>query len=190
MSAQPDHITALDLPKGEIDERTQAYFDVCQEKLGLIPYVLQAYTWNPEKFAAFTGMYNSLMLGDSGLSKLEREMIAVVVSSENKCVYCLTAHGQTVRHLSGDPVLGELLVMNYRAAQLEPRQRAMLDFAVKATQSPAELGEADRQGLRDQGFSDPDIWDIAEVAGFFNMTNRVAMAVDMMPNLEYHGMTR
>ncbi len=190
MSAQPDHIHALDLPKGEIDEHTQAYFDVCQQKLGLIPYVLQAYTWSPEKFASFTGMYNTLMLGDSGLSKLEREMIAVVVSSENKCVYCLTAHGQTVRHLSGDPILGELLVMNYRTAQLEPRQRAMLDFTVKLTKRPEEMLEADRQALRDQGFSDPDIWDISEVAAFFNMTNRMSLAIDMLPNPEYHGMSR
>jgi uncharacterized peroxidase-related enzyme len=190
MSAQPDHITALDLPEGEIDEQTRAYFDVCQEKLGLIPYVLQAYTWSPERFAGFTGMYNTLMLGDSGLSKLEREMIAVVVSSENKCVYCLTAHGQTVRHLSGDPVLGELLVMNYRAAKLEPRQRAMLDFTVKITNRPEEIVEADREVLRDHGFSDPDIWSISEVAAFFNMTNRLSLAVDMLPNPEYHAMSR
>jgi len=190
MSAQPDHIMALDLKQGDLDDRTLAYFEKCQEKLGMVPNVLLAYAWNPEKFAAFSAMYNGLMLGDSGLSKLEREMIAVAVSSENKCVYCLVSHGQAVRQYSGDPTLGELLVMNYRNANLEPRQRAMLDFAVKMTENPKNMNEADRQGLRDEGFSDADIWDIAEVAAFFNMTNRVALAVDMMPNLEYHPQNR
>ena len=190
MSAQPDHIMALDLKQGDLDDRTLAYFEKCQEKLGMVPNVLLAYAWHPEKLAAFSAMYNNLMLGDSGLSKLEREMIAVAVSSENKCVYCLVSHGQAVRQYSGDPVLGELLVMNYRNAELEPRQRAMLDFAVKVTENPKNMSEADRQSLRDVGFSDADIWDVAEVAGFFNMTNRVALAVDMMPNLEYHKMDR
>jgi uncharacterized peroxidase-related enzyme len=191
MSAyQHDHIMALDLKQGDLDERTLAYFDKCQEKLGMIPNVLLAYAWHPEKLAAFSGMYNNLMLGDSGLSKLEREMIAVAVSSENKCVYCLVSHGQAVRQYSGDPVLGELLVMNYRNANLEPRQRTMLDFAVKMTENPKNMSEEDRQSLRDVGFSDADIFDVAEVAAFFNMTNRVALAIDMMPNLQYHGQNR
>ncbi len=190
MSAQPDHIMALDLPPAELDESMQAYFDKCTEKLGMIPNVLQAYSWNPKKLNAFVNMYNELMLSEGGLSKLEREMIAVAVSSENKCVYCLVAHGQAVRQYSGDPMLGELMVMNYRNAELEPRQRAMLDFAVKLTENPKNMSEADRHNLRDHGFSDSDIWEIAEVAGFFNMSNRVALAVDMMPNPEYHGMDR
>jgi uncharacterized peroxidase-related enzyme len=103
-------------------------------------------------------------------------MIAVAVSSVNRCFYCLTAHGAAVREFSGDPVLGELMVMNYRVADLTVRQRAMLDFPVKLTEKPAEILESDRQGLRDAGFSDRDIWDIASVAAFFNMTNRVAAA--------------
>ena len=156
----------------------------------MVPNVLLAYAWHPEKLAAFSAMYNGLMLGDSGLSKLEREMIAVAVSSENKCVYCLVSHGQAVRAYSGDPVLGELLVMNYRNAKLEPRQRAMLDFSVKMTEDPKNMNEADRQSLRDVGFSDADIFDIADTAAFFNMTNRVALAIDMMPNLQYHGQNR
>ena len=190
MSAQPDHITALDLTPGELDEGLQKYFDVCQEKLGMIPYVLQAYSWNPKKLSAFATLYNELMQGESGLSKLEREMIAVAVSSENKCVYCLVSHGQAVREYSGDPLLGEMLVMNYRSANIEPRQMAMLDYAVKVTENPKNMCEADRQGLRDHGFTDEDIWDISEVAGFFNMTNRVALATDMMPNPEYHALDR
>lgn len=117
-------------------------------------------------------------------------MIAVVVSSNNNCYYCLTAHGAAVREYSGDPALGELMVMNYRVAELEPRQRAMLDFAHKLTVSPAEISEDDRQVLRDAGFSERGIWDIANVAGFYNMTNRVASAVDMQPNPEYHARFR
>jgi uncharacterized peroxidase-related enzyme len=117
-------------------------------------------------------------------------MIAVAVSSVNKCFYCLVAHGAAVRQLSGDPALGEALVMNYRVAPLDPRQRAMLDFAVQMTVASATVEEADRQALRDVGFTDRDIWDIASVAAFFNMTNRVASAVDMRPNPEYHSQSR
>jgi uncharacterized peroxidase-related enzyme len=184
-------VTALDLePAGELSEATQAYFAKCEEKLGLVPNVLLSYAFDEKKLRAFTEMYNDLMLGDSGLSKLEREMIAVAVSSVNHCYYCLTAHGAAVRQLSGDPKLGEQMAMNYRAAELSPRQKAMLDFAVKLTERPDLIEEADRQGLRAAGFSDRDIWDIASVAAFFNMSNRVAAAVDMRPNEEYHGMAR
>ena len=151
---------------------------------------LLAYAHDEEKLRGFMGMYNNLMLAESGLSKLEREMIAVAVSSANHCFYCLTAHGAAVRDLSGKPELGELLVMNYRVADLSPRQRAMLDFAVKMTETPDRVLESDRQALRDAGFSEVDIWDIAAVASFFNMTNRMAAAVDMMPNPEYHAQSR
>jgi uncharacterized peroxidase-related enzyme len=130
------------------------------------------------------------MLGESGLSKLEREMIAVVVSSINHCYYCLAAHGAAVRQLSGDAALGEMMAMNYRAADLSPRQRAMLDFAAGLTERPDRIGESDRDGLRSAGFSDRDIWDIAATAAFFNMSNRMAAAVDMRPNAEYHAMAR
>ena len=105
-----------------------------QEKLGFVPNVLKAYAFDMAKLEAFVAMYNDLMLAPSGLSKLEREMIAVAVSSQNRCYYCLVAHGAAVRQISGDPALGELMVMNYRAARLSKRQRAMLDFAVKLTE--------------------------------------------------------
>jgi len=183
--------TALNLPMAEpLPEPTAKYFAVCMDKLGMIPNVLKAYAFDIEKLDAFTGMYNNLMLAPSGLSKLEREMIAVVVSSINKCFYCLVAHGAAVRQMSGDPALGEALVMNYRVASLDERQRAMLDFAAKMTQASAAIEEADRQTLRDVGFSEADIWDIANVAGFFNMTNRVASATAMRPNDDYHAQAR
>ncbi|HYW59455.1 MAG TPA: peroxidase-related enzyme [Xanthobacteraceae bacterium] len=167
-----------------------AYFKKCEEKLGFVPNVLRAYAFDMGKLEAFVAMYNDLMLAPSGLSKLEREMIAVAVSSVNRCYYCLTAHGAAVRALSEDPVLGELMVMNFRAARLSPRERAMLDFAVKLTAEPWAIEEADRAALRKAGFSARDIWDIAAVAGFFNMSNRVASATDMRPNPVYHGQSR
>jgi len=183
--------TALDLPMVDpLPEDTQKYFDICTEKLGMIPNVLKANAFDVDKLNAFTGIYNDLMLANSGLSKLEREMIAVVVSSINRCFYCLVAHGAAVRQLSGDPMLGEMLVMNYRVAPLDDRQRGMLDFAAKMTTASATIEESDRQALRDVGFTDRDIWDIANVAGFFNMTNRVASATAMRPNEEYHAQFR
>ena len=186
-----EKVTALALePAGELSEATQAYFAKCEEKLGLVPNVLRAYSFDEKKLRAFTDMYNDLMLGDSGLSKLEREMIAVAVSAVNHCYYCLTAHGAAVRQLSGDPAFGETIAMNYRAADLTEKQKAMLDFAVKLTESPDRIEEADRAALRDAGFSDRDIWDIASTVGFFSMSNRVAAAVDMRPNAEYHAMAR
>ena len=183
-------ITALDLAPAELTPAMRAYLDKCMEKLGFIPNVLRAYAFDMPKLEAFVAMYNDLMLAPSGLSKLEREMIAVAVSSENRCYYCLTAHGAAVRGLSDDPVLGELMVMNYRAARLDRRQRAMLDFAVKLTAQPFAIEEADREAVRAAGFSDRDIWDIAAVAGFFNMSNRIATATDMRPNSIYHGQKR
>jgi uncharacterized peroxidase-related enzyme len=183
-------ITALSLQRGNLSPAMQAYFAKCQEKLGFVPNVLSAYAFDNAKLEAFVAMYNDLMLAPSGLSKLEREMIAVAVSSVNRCYYCLVAHGAAVRTLSGDPALGELMVMNYRAAHLSKRQRAMLDFATKLTAEPWSIEESDREALRKAGFNERDIWDIAAVAGFYNMTNRVASATDMRPNSVYHGQAR
>lgn len=185
-----DRPMALDLPRGELSSEMEGYFAKCDEKIGFVPNVLASYAHDNAKLEAFAAMYNDLMLAPSGLSKLEREMIAVAVSSQNRCYYCLTAHGAAVRQLSGDPVLGELMVMNYRAAELSPRHRAMLDFAVKLTDTPWAIEEADRAALRSSGFGERDIWDIGAVAAFFNMSNRMASAVDMRPNPEYHGQAR
>jgi uncharacterized peroxidase-related enzyme len=183
-------VIALELGESPLTPAMQAYFQKCQDKLGFIPNVLAAYAFDMTKLETFVAMYNDLMLGPSGLSKLEREMIAVAVSSQNRCYYCLTAHGAAVRQYSGQPLLGEQMVMNYRAARLDKRQRAMLDFSVKLTAEPWAVEDADREALRRAGFSDRDIWDIAAVVGFFNMSNRVASATDMRPNEVYHGMAR
>ncbi len=183
--------TALDLPAVDpLPEATARYFSICEEKLGMVPNVLRAYAFDIAKLDAFTAMYNELMLAPSGLTKLEREMIAVVVSSANRCWYCQVAHGAAVRALSGDPALGEALVMNWRAAKLDARQRAMLGFAEKVTLASAQIEEADRAALRDAGFAERDIWDVAAVAGFFAMSNRMASATGMQPNAAYHAQAR
>jgi uncharacterized peroxidase-related enzyme len=185
-----DNVTALDLPPLDpLPERTAKYFALCREKLGLVPNVLTAYAFDTAKLDAFTALYNDLMLGESGLTNLEREMIAVVVSSINRCWYCQVAHGAAVREL-GTPELGEMMVMNWRVAGLDARQTAMLTFAEKVTVASATVTEADREELRNAGFSDRDIWDIASVAGFFAMSNRVASGTGMQPNTEYHSQAR
>ncbi|MCK0171318.1 peroxidase-related enzyme [Aliiroseovarius sp. S1123] len=191
MSQKTSPVTALDLPMVDpLPDDIQKYFDICDEKLGLIPNVLQAYAFDMAKLRPFMDMYNEVMLDDSGLSKLEREMIAVVVSSINRCWYCQVAHGAAVRQLSGNPQLGEAMVMNWRMADLDARQTAMLAFSEKITKASSETSEADRQALRDVGFSDRDIWDIAATVGFFSMSNRMASAVGMKPNDEYHAQSR
>jgi uncharacterized peroxidase-related enzyme len=191
--AQATHVMALSIPlprRERLDPEVRKYFERCDEKLGFVPNVLAAYSFDAVKLRAFIAMYNDLMLGPSRLSKLEREMIAVVVSSAARCYYCLTAHGQAVRQLAGDPSLGETLVMNFRAARVTRRQRAMLEFVHKLASRPEEVTESDRAALRRAGFKDRAIWDIAAVAAFFSMTNRLATAVDMTPNAEYLALSR
>jgi uncharacterized peroxidase-related enzyme len=184
---QPDHVSALPVPDPQLlDEDLRDLFALCRQKLGIVPNVLRAYSLRPQKLRNFVAMYNELMLAPSGLSKLEREMVAVVVSSANRCYYCLVAHGQAVRRLSGDPELGEMLVMNCHVAPVEPRQRAMLDFAWKLTTAPATVSEEDRAALRRAGLGKEEIFDLAETVAFFNMSNRMASGLDIIPNREYH----
>ena len=191
MQDQEERPVALDLgPDAPLDGEVGAYFDKCLDKLGFVPNVFRAYAFDAAKLKAFIDMADNLMLADSGLSKVEREMIAVAVSAVNHCHYCLVSHGAAVRQRAGDPILGELIAQNYRAANLPARQKAMLDFAVKLTEEPDKIEEDDRAALRRAGFSDRDIWDIAAVAGFYNMSNRIAAATDMHPNREYHFMMR
>jgi uncharacterized peroxidase-related enzyme len=188
---QPGHISRLGVPDpGTLDDDLQAIWKKCVEKLGFVPNVFSAYSLKPQRLRNFMAMYNEVMLAPSGLSKLEREMVAVVVSSANRCYYCLVAHGAAVRQLSGDPELGEMMALNYRVAKLDARQRAMLDYAWKMTATPYLVDDADRDGLRAQGLSDADIFDLSETVAFFNLSNRMASATDMMPNREYHRAAR
>ena len=183
-------VMALKLKPAPLSPAMADLFKLCEDKLGFVPNVFKAFSFDMAKLEGFVGYRNSVMQGESGLSKVEQEMIAAAVSTQNRCYYCVPSHGSAVRGLSGDPILGEQVVMNYRAADLDKRQRAMLDFAVKLTVEPWTIEESDREGLRRVGFSDRDIWDIAAIAGFFNMTNRIASAIDMRPNCQYHAMGR
>ena len=184
---QPDHISRLGVPEPEsLDPDLQQVFAKCVDKLGYVPNVLSAYSLRPQRLRNFMTIYNEIMLSASGLSKLEREMVAVVVSSANRCYYCLVAHGAAVRQLAGDPELGEMLAFNYRVATLDPRQRTMMDFVWKLTKTPHLIEDADRDALSQQGLSQEDIFDLAETAALFNLSNRIASATDMMPNSVCH----
>jgi uncharacterized peroxidase-related enzyme len=188
---QPSHISKLGVPDPTgLDDDLQIIWKKCVEKLGFVPNVFGAYSLKPQRLRNFIAMYNEIMLARSGLSKLEREMVAVVVSSANRCYYCLVAHGAAVREMSGDPELGEMMALNYRVASLDPRQRAMLDFAWKTTKTPWLVDDADRTRLQEVGLSDSDAFDLAETVAFFNLSNRMASATDMMPNREYHRTAR
>jgi uncharacterized peroxidase-related enzyme len=188
---QPEHVSKLGVPEtGQLEDDLQAIWRKCTDKLGFVPNVYKTYSLRAQRLRNFMSMYSEIMLSESGLSKLEREMVAVVVSSANRCYYCLIAHGAAVRMLSDDPELGEMMAMNYRAAKLDPRQRAMLDFAWKLTVSPYLIEDADRAELRRAGLSAEDIFDLAETIAFFNLSNRMASATDMMPNREYHRAVR
>ena len=188
---QPGHISRLGVPDPRtLEDDLQAIWTKCVEKLGFVPNVYSAYSLKPQRLRNFMAMYNEIMLAPSGLSRLEREMVAVVVSSANRCYYCLVAHGAAVRQLSGDAELGEMMALNYRVAKLDARQRAMLDYAWKMTATPHLVDDADRDGLRAQGLSEADIFDLSETVAFFNLSNRMASATDMMPNREYHRAAR
>ena len=190
---QKGNLTKLDLDyEGTKDGEDQVknYLEIVQQKLGFIPNVLAAFAKFPKQFEGFTKLYNALMLGESGLTKLEREMIAVTVSSENHCFYCLVAHGSAVRELSNDPQLGERIAANFRSAELPKKQEELLNFTKKLTKDPSEICENDRKKLRDVGYKDRDIWDISAIVGLFNMTNRLASATEMEPNINYHNLAR
>ena len=190
---QKGNLTKLDLDYEGIkdgEDQVKNYLEIVQQKLGFIPNVLAAFAKFPKQFEGFTKLYNALMLGESGLTKLEREMIAVTVSSENHCFYCLVAHGSAVRVLSNDPQLGERIAANFRSAELPKKQEELLNFTKKLTKDPSEIGENDRKKLRDVGYTDRDIWDISAIVGLFNMTNRLASATEMEPNNNYHNLAR
>ena len=190
---QKQNLTKLNLEyNGEKDgeDQVENYLNIVNEKIGFIPNVLAAFAKFPKQFEGFTKLYNALMLGESGLTKLEREMIAVTVSSENHCFYCLVAHGSAVRELSNDPQLGERIAANFRSAELPEKQLELLNFTKKLTRDPSEISESDRIKLREVGYTDRDIWDISAIVGLFNMTNRLASATEMEPNDNYHNIAR
>jgi uncharacterized peroxidase-related enzyme len=160
------------------------------EKLGFVPNVLRVYALRPSHLLAWNAHYEELMKGDSGLSKAEREMIAVVVSTANDCKYCVAAHSAALRKLTKDAALADQIAADHHAAAVPERTKAALDYAVKLTREPASMTEADVRRLRDAGWSDEDVMDIAEVTGMFNMSNRMASGLGWAPNPEYESLGR
>lgn len=186
-SETDEAISWLHIPdEATIDEDLQAMFAKARENVGFLPNVLKAFTIRPERLRRWIRHFNAIMYGDSELSTAEREMIAVAVSTQNHCLYCLVSHGGELRKHLGDEVLGDRIIFDYKKAGLDERMTAVLDFAVKLTNTPADVLETDLDKLRDVGFSDEGIFDIAETTSMYNFTNRMASATGMLPNREYH----
>ncbi len=184
-------VTWLTIPNHDsLDEDLQKLFNKAQEKIGFVPNVFVVFTIRPKHLRRWFAYFRELLQGESDLTPAEREMIAVVVSSENQCLYCLVSHGADLRAALADGVLGDRITLDYRRAGLDERTTAMLDYAVKITRTPVECNQADIEHLRRLGFSDETIFDIAEVTAMFNFTNRMASATGMMPNREYHNLSR
>ncbi|MFQ5610825.1 MAG: peroxidase-related enzyme [Anaerolineae bacterium] len=178
------------LNEDALDDDLRKLFAKAREKLGFLPNVFAAYMVRPEHFRRWFSFFREMMQGESELSLAEREMIAVVVSAENHCLYCLVSHGADLRQLLEDEVLGDRITLDYRRAGLDERTTAMLNYAAKITREPLACSEEDIVHLRGLGFSDPAIFDIAEIAAMFNFTNRLASATGMLPNREYHSLGR
>jgi uncharacterized peroxidase-related enzyme len=161
-----------------------------QEKAGFVPNVFLALAHRPDEFRAFFAYHDALMEKDSGLSKADREMIVVATSAGNGCLYCVMAHGAILRIRAKNPLIADQVAVNYRKADITPRQRAMLDFAMKVSQDSQAIADSDFETLRAHGFSDEDIWDIAGVTAFFGLSNRMANFLSMRPNNEFFAMGR
>jgi uncharacterized peroxidase-related enzyme len=157
-----------------------------QEKSGFVPNVFLTLAHRPDEFRAFFAYHDALMLKPSGLTKGEREMIVVATSGANSCVYCVVAHGAILRIYEKNPLLAEQVATNYRKADLPPRAKAMLAFAMKVATASGTIEDADFEALRPHGFSDEDIWDIGAIAAFFALSNRMANMIAMRPNDEFY----
>jgi uncharacterized peroxidase-related enzyme len=161
-----------------------------QEKSGFVPNVFLTLAYRPEEFRAFFAYHDALMDKDGGLSKAEREMIVVATSSANQCHYCVIAHGAILRIRAKNPQIADQIAVNYRKADITPRQRAMLDFAMKVSIEANRISEADLADIVSHGFSNDDIWDIAAISAFFALSNRIANVTAMRPNDEFYMMGR
>ncbi len=177
-------------PAAALPDDLREIYETNQTKLGFVPNVFRAYAKRPEHFRAFMHYHDVLMRGPSALSRAEREAIVVAVSSENRCQYCMTAHGAALRILGKDPILAEQIANNWRTADLTPRLRAILGFASRVNEPGFAASDDEIAALRAAGLSDDDIWDIAAIAGFFGFSNRMAGLMDMRPNAEFYAMGR
>lgn len=174
----------------DLDEFAREIWSKCEARIGFVPNVFRAYAWRGERFRRWLGYFNDVTRASDTLDRAEREMIAVAVSMENGCLYCLVAHGNALREALEDPVRGETITLDWRRADLSDRHHKMLAYAVKVTTDPRHCSRADIDELVATGFTLEDVWDIAEVAALYNATNRMAMAAGFIPNSCYHHTAR
>ena len=187
----PKRLTWLRVPtREELPAEVLAQWDASLERLGFVPNVLRAFALRPAHLLAWTAHYDELMKGESELTRAEREMIAVVVSVANDCAYCIAAHSAALRKLTRDPALADQIAADHRTADITGRMKAALDYSLKLTRTPQLMVEADTQGLRDEGWTDESVMDIAEVAAMFNFSNRLASGLGWVPNPEYEQLGR
>ncbi|MCX7179077.1 MAG: peroxidase-related enzyme [Proteobacteria bacterium] len=190
MSTNPA-ISRFPVPQlADVPEDIRARILAVQEKSGFVPNVFLAFAHRPAEFRAFFAYHDALMEKEGGLTKAEREMIVVATSNANQCQYCVVAHGAILRIRAKNPLVADQVAVNYRKADITPRQRAMLDFALKVSQQSYAISEADFVTLRGHGFSDEDIWDIGGISAFFGLSNRMANMAEMRANDEFYLMGR
>jgi uncharacterized peroxidase-related enzyme len=191
MSAEEPAISRFPVPSlADMPADIRARIEAVQEKSGFIPNVFLVLAHRPEEFRAFFAYHDALLLRESGLTKGDKEMIIVATSGANQCLYCVVAHGALLRIYEKNPLLADQVAVNHRKADITPRQRAMLDFAMKVTLESHRIGDADFEALRAHGFSDDDAWDIAAIAALFGLSNRIANVASMRPNDEFYLMGR
>ena len=187
MTAAPQRISRYPVPElKDLPEDVRSRILAVQEKSGFVPNVFLTLAHRPDEFRAFFAYHDALMEKDSGLTKAEREMIVVATSGANQCHYCVVAHGAILRIRAKNPRVADQVAINYRKADISPRQKAMLDFALKVANEAYATDDADFERLRAHGFSDEDIWDIGAVAAFFALSNRMANLIGMRPNDEFY----
>jgi uncharacterized peroxidase-related enzyme len=181
----------FDVPdEAELPEGLRKLFARARERLGFVPNVFRVYSFRPERLSAWFAHYRHLHEPTANLSAADREMIAVVVSAANGCLYCLVAHGAALRQELGDPVLGERISYDWRRAGLDERRAAICAYAEKLTRDPRAVDREDLQRLLDAGLSEAEAWDVIEIVAMYNFTNRLAMATNMLPNEEYAAIAR
>jgi uncharacterized peroxidase-related enzyme len=186
-----ERIARLHVPEEEdVPHEVKELWAKPLEKLGFVPNVLRVFALRPAHLLAWWAYYDELLRGESGLTKAQREMIAVVVSATNRCHYCIVSHSAALRKLTEDPAFVDRLATGYKYANLDPRDRAMLDFAVKLTEASDRCSDEDVEALREAGWNDEEIMDIAQVAAMFNFTNRLASGLGWVPNREYFSLGR
>ncbi|MBU9161811.1 peroxidase-related enzyme [Burkholderia multivorans] len=190
-TATPAPVSRFPVPAlDDLPDDIRARIAAVQEKSGFVPNVFLTLAHRPDEFRAFFAYHDALMDKPGNLTKAEREMIVVATSSANQCQYCVIAHGAILRVRAKDPLIADQIATNYRKADITPRQKAMLDFAMKVSQAAQQVGEADFDTLKSHGFTEEDAWDIAAISAFFGMSNRIANVTNMRPNAEFYALAR